>query len=182
MRLISISANQDSFKKIDFNSSGASFIIAEQKDRTQSDKKKTYNGVGKSLLVALIDFCLGASAGSKITEALISCDVLQDWKFTLELSIKGKPYIITRAVDNHKSIEMNDETLKLTEFHQRMQGLCLDIEEGLKFLTFRSLLPFFLRPSKTSYTRYDEPQRFGAPYQKLLCNTLFIRFGCRFSR
>ena len=174
MRLVSISANQDSFKKIDFNSSGASFIIAEQKDPTQSDKKKTYNGVGKSLLVALIDFCLGASAGSDITKALISCDALQDWRFTLKLSIKGKPYIITRSVDNHTSIEMNDETLKLTEFHQRMQELCFDIEEDLKYLTFRSLLPFFLRPSKTSYTRYDEPQKFGTPYQKLLCNTFLL--------
>ena len=174
MRLISISANQDSFKKIDFNSSGASFIIAEQKDPTQSDKKKTYNGVGKSLLVALIDFCLGASARSGITKALDSCNALQDWKFTLRLSIKGKPYIITRSVDNHKSIEMNDETLKLTEFHQQIQELCFDIEEDLKFLTFRSLLPFFLRPSKTSYTRYDEPQKFGTPYQKLLCNTFLL--------
>ena len=174
MRLVSISANQDSFKKIDFNSSGASFIIAEQKDPTQSDKKKTYNGVGKSLLVALIDFCLGASAGSDITKALISCDALQDWRFTLKLSIKGKTYIITRSVDNHTSIEINDETLKLTEFHQRMQELCFDIEEDLKYLTFRSLLPFFLRPSKTSYTRYDEPQKFGTPYQKLLCNTFLL--------
>ena len=174
MRLISISANQDSFKKIDFNSSGASFIIAEQKDPTQSDKKKTYNGVGKSLLVALIDFCLGASAGSDITKALDSCDVLQDWKFTLKLSIKGKPYIITRSVDNHTSIEMNNETLTLKEFHQRMQELCFDIEEGLRFLTFRSLLPFFLRPSKTSYTKYDDPQKFGKSYQKLLYNAFLL--------
>ncbi|MCY4260902.1 MAG: hypothetical protein OXC91_11630, partial [Rhodobacteraceae bacterium] len=174
MRLISISANQDSFKKIAFNSSGASFIIAEQKDPTQSDKKKTYNGVGKSLLVALIDFCLGAKVDSKITKALILCDALQDWKFTLKLSIKGKPYIITRSVDNHKSIEMNDETLTLKEFHQQMQELCFDIEEGLKFLTFRSLLPFFLRPSKTSYTQYDEPQKFGKSYQKLLYNAFLL--------
>ena len=174
MRLISISANQDSFKKINFHSSGASFIIAEQKDPTQSDKKKTYNGVGKSLLVALIDFCLGAGASSGITKTLSSCDDLKDWKFTLKLSIKGKSYIITRSVDNHKSIELNDETLKLTEFHQRMQELCFDIEEGFKFLSFRSLLPFFLRPSKTSYTNYDEPQKFKQSYQKLLYNAFLL--------
>ena len=174
MRLISISANQKSFKKIKFNPSGASFIIAKQKDPQQSDKNKTYNGVGKSLLIALINFCLGAGSGNKITKALGSCESLKDWVFTLKIRIKDKSYTITRSVNNHKQIKLNDATLKVEEFNQQMQELCFDIEQDFQYLTYRSLLSFFLRPSKNSYTKYDEPERFGRSYQKLLCNAFLL--------
>ena len=174
MRLISISANQQSFKKIDFNSSGASFIIAKQKDLDQSDKNKTYNGVGKSLLVALIDFCLGAGPTSKIVKALKACEPLKDWEFTLKMTIQGKSHTITRSVNNYKNINLNGEDMQLTEFHKRMQELCFDIDGDFNYLSYRSLLPFFLRASKVSYTRYDEPQKFGKPYQKLLCNAFLL--------
>ena len=174
MRLISISANQKSFKKIKFNPSGASFIIAKQKDPQQSDKNKTYNGVGKSLLIALINFCLGASSRNGITKALGSCEPLKDWVFTLEISIKDKTYTITRSVNNYQQIKLNGATLKVEEFNQQMQELCFDIEQNFKFLTYRSLLSFFLRSSKNSYTKYDDPQRFGRSYQKLLCNAFLL--------
>ena len=174
MRLISISANQKSFKKINFNPSGASFIIAKQKDPQQSDKNKTYNGVGKSLLIALINFCLGAGSGNKITKALGACESLKDWVFTLEISIKDKSYTITRSVNNYQQIKLNGATLKVEEFNQQMQKSCFDIEQDFQYLTYRSLLSFFLRPSKNSYTKYDEPERFGRPYQKLLCNAFLL--------
>ena len=175
MRLISISTdNQSSFKKVDFNHSGASFIIAKQENPHQSDKNKTYNGVGKSLLIALIDFCLGAKPDSKITKALKTCDSLKDWVFKLEVNIKDEPYTITRSVSDNNKIRLNNKPLKLQEFQEQMWALCFDVEQDLKFLTYRSLLPFFLRPSKTSYTEYDQPQKFGKPYQKLLYNSFLL--------
>jgi len=70
MRLISLSASEKSFKTIIFNTSGASFILAKQDNPEQFDNSKTYNGVGKSLLVALCDFCLGAGNQNKITRSL----------------------------------------------------------------------------------------------------------------
>jgi len=41
-------------------------------------------------------------------------------------------------------------------------------------LSFRSLLPFFIRPSKQSYINYDEPIKVGTPYQKQLYNAFFL--------
>ncbi len=68
MQLVSLSANKESFKTIRFNRSGVSFIVARQKNPEKNDSNNTYNGVGKSLTTAIIDFCLGASAGkSKIS-------------------------------------------------------------------------------------------------------------------
>jgi len=57
MRLIELRANKDSFKTVKFNNKGMSLIVA--KKRTDSEKN-TYNSVGKSLIVALIHFCLAA--------------------------------------------------------------------------------------------------------------------------
>ena len=65
MRLVSLTANQPSFKPVRFNKTGVSFIVASQKDRANSDTHTTYNGVGKSLLVSLVHFCLGARPDGK---------------------------------------------------------------------------------------------------------------------
>ena len=61
MRLIELSANKPSFRTVRFNPRGPSFIVARQKDPESSDKKRTYNGVGKSLIIALVHFCLGSN-------------------------------------------------------------------------------------------------------------------------
>lgn len=44
----------------------------------------------------------------------------------------------------------------------------------MAFLTFRSLLPFFLRPSKSAYVAYDQHAKFGVPYQKQLYNAFLL--------
>jgi uncharacterized protein YydD (DUF2326 family) len=59
MQLIKVYSNKESFRTVKFNKNGLSFIVAKQKDPGASEKGKTYNGVGKSLLVRIIHFCLG---------------------------------------------------------------------------------------------------------------------------
>ncbi len=51
MRLIRVRANQESFHTVTFNPYGLSFIVAKQKDPGSTEKGRTYNGVGKSLLI-----------------------------------------------------------------------------------------------------------------------------------
>ena len=58
MHLIKVSANKSSFKTINFNRSGLNFILAKQKNEDNYDVSKTYNGVGKSLIVKIVHFCL----------------------------------------------------------------------------------------------------------------------------
>jgi len=60
MKLIKLEANKDSFKTVSFNKQGLSLIVAKQSNPEERDTTNTYNGVGKSLIVLLVHFCLGA--------------------------------------------------------------------------------------------------------------------------
>ena len=180
MRLISLAANQDTFKTVIFNKTGASFILAKQDAPEQFDNSKTYNGVGKSLLVSLIDFCLGAKRNSKISKSLQS--TLPKWHFILKVEINNKPYKIVRFTDKPQQINLNDKELSIKTFNSKLEELCFDIPNGFDYLSFRSLLPFFIRPSKQSYIHYDEPTKVGAPYQKQLYNAFLLGLDVTFSQ
>ena len=56
MQLISLEANKPSFNTVHFNPKGLTLIIGKS---TSTDKNNTYNGVGKSLLLQLVNFCIG---------------------------------------------------------------------------------------------------------------------------
>jgi len=180
MRLISLSASERTFKTVVFNETGASFILAKQDKPEQFDNSKTYNGVGKSLLVSLIDFCLGTKTNSKITKSLQS--TLPDWHFILKVEIENQPYTIVRYTNTPKHINLNDEELTLKDFCSKLETLCFDIPSGFQYLSFRSLLPFFIRSSKQSYISYDEPTKVGTPYQKQLYNAFFLGLDVTFSQ
>ncbi len=77
MQLIKVYSNKKSFKTVNFNLTGPNFIIAKQKYPDSNEKGKTYNGVGKSLLVRIIHFCLGAS----IKDYTSFCEKLSGWEF-----------------------------------------------------------------------------------------------------
>lgn len=172
MRLISLAANKPSFKTVVFNETGASFILAKQDEPEQFDNSKTYNGVGKSLLVSLIDFCLGASTTNKITKSLQI--TLPEWLFILTIKINNEPYTIIRYTNTPKHITLNNKELSLNDFYSTLEKLCFEIPSGFKYLSFRSLLPFFIRPSKQSYINYNEPAKIGSPYQKQIYNAFLL--------
>lgn len=180
MRLISLAASEPTFKTIFFNKTGASFILAKQDNPEQSDKSKTYNGVGKSLLVSLIDFCLGTKTGSKITKSLQL--TLPDWHFILDVEIGNRSYTIVRHTNIPKYIDLNDEELTLNDFCSKLEKLCFDIPPKFQYLSFRSLLPFFIRSSKQSYISYDDPTKAGTPYQKQLYNAFLLGLDVTFSQ
>lgn len=180
MRLISLAASEPTFKTIFFNKTGASFILAKQDNPEQSDKSKTYNGVGKSLLVSLIDFCLGTKTSSKITKSLQL--TLPDWHFILDVEIGNRSYTIVRHTNIPKYIDLNDEELTLNDFCSKLEKLCFDIPPKFQYLSFRSLLPFFIRPSKQSYISYDDPTKAGTPYQKQLYNAFLLGLDVTFSQ
>lgn len=58
MRLISLTANQKSFHPIIFKD-GINIIAGKQVTPHNENDGNTYNGVGKSLTLHLIHFCLG---------------------------------------------------------------------------------------------------------------------------
>ena len=90
----SISANQGSFQTVRFEP-GLNVVLA---DRTEeSSRKDTRNGLGKSTLIEIIHFCLGARA-QKGRGLII--ESLQDWVFTMDLTLAGTRISVTRAIAN----------------------------------------------------------------------------------
>ena len=83
-------ANQPTFRSITF-SAGVNIILADRSPTATN--KDTTNALGKSTLIAIIDFCLGSSLG-----AGLRAEALSEWSFTLDLTLAGKRISVTRSV------------------------------------------------------------------------------------
>ncbi|HJH30956.1 MAG TPA: DUF2326 domain-containing protein [Methanosarcinaceae archaeon] len=170
MQLLKVYSNQASFRTVEFNKTGLSFIVAKQKNPDSSEQGKTYNGVGKSLLVRIIHFCLGASA----EDYKVFCEKLPEWEFFVDFEIDNKKYTAKRATNNPKQIVLNNEVISVKKFNEKMKSLCFDIPEDISFLTFRSLIPYFIRPKKESYVAYNKSGKTKTDYQALLYNAFLL--------
>lgn len=171
MKLIELSANKESFKTVTFNKSGLSFIVAKQKDPESSDNSKTYNGVGKSLLVLLIHFCLGA----KKDHYKSFIDKLPDWIFYLTVEIDGTAHVISRKMSEPTKIYFDDEEpMTIDNFYEKIRPMIFSFPQDTQNLTFRNTLPFFIRPLKKSYVDADNPSNFFTDYQKLMVNSFLM--------
>jgi len=100
----SLSANKRSFHRVEFTS-GLNVILAERSDT--STTKDTRNGLGKSTLIEILDFCLGGRA-TKGKGLII--DALKTWQFTMEVTLAKKRVKVTRSVDEHNRIVINGDT------------------------------------------------------------------------
>lgn len=169
MRLIALTANKATFKQVKFNKTGLTLIVGKHRETKKADLKKTYNGVGKSLIVALINFCLGANKNEHFESHL------KDWEFTLTFEHDGETHRVTRGTSTNKVTYDGDE-FSLSKYKDQLEelGAFQMPAEPVKFLTVRSLLPFFLRPRRSSYVAYDRPETKWTDYQSVLCQSFLL--------
>lgn len=73
MKLIRLTCDQPTFHPVHFNDTGLTLIIGD----SSKEKEGSSNGVGKTLILGLIQHCLGANADKKLTSAV------PDWWFSL---------------------------------------------------------------------------------------------------
>jgi uncharacterized protein YydD (DUF2326 family) len=86
-----IYASDKRFKAVEFHK-GLNVILA---DRTEgSGEKDTRNGAGKTPLINIIHFCLGADVKSIV---LPYADI-SDWNFYIDIVINGKNITIKRSI------------------------------------------------------------------------------------
>ena len=78
-----IYANQPSFHTVEFTT-GLNIILADRKE--DATRKDTRNGLGKSTLISIINFCLGARAEKGKGLCIES---LADWIFTIDITVGG---------------------------------------------------------------------------------------------
>lgn len=168
MRLVSLTANQESFHPVNFRSKGITLIVGAQSDASKATPGKTYNGVGKSLLVALIHFCLGSEKNTEFKSKL------PEWQFILHFNHEGESYRVARATDNQDFVSLNGEEIRVTKFREQMLKEVFPLPKPVKSVTFRSLITRFIRPSKASYTSFDVVSPRATPYQNLLQNSVLL--------
>lgn len=102
-------ANRESFRAVTFTE-GLNVILADRAET--STEKDTRNGVGKSTLIRVIDFCLG-SQDRKGKGLLI--EPLAGWSFTLEITLCGNRVKVTRDVDIPNRVIIDGKTDGWTE-------------------------------------------------------------------
>lgn len=176
MRLLKLSANQPSFKTIAFRRSGISLIVGRAKSAANDSSQKTYNGIGKSLSIYLIHFCLGASKEDKLTAAL------PGWVFTLEFEHDGVKHTASRAVNNQQIVMLDGLELALDDYRDELGRQAFNLTEPQPFLSFRSLITRFARPTKYSYLKWDSFVKEEKDWEVLLRNGYLFGIAPEFVR
>lgn len=156
--IYSIKSDSPTFKTVEFEP-GFNVILAER--TKESTKKDSRNGLGKSTLIEIIHFCLGANKGETLSKKEVG-----GWSFTLDLDIAGKRYSITRSVAEQGKVlikgdcsgwPITPDTDKTTGARilakndwNKVLGVLMfglkPVYEGLKYTpTFRSMISYFVR-------------------------------------
>jgi len=142
MQLISLEANKPSFNNVYFNPNGLTLIIGKS---TSTNKSNTYNGVGKSLLLQIVNFCLGSNKIPAFEQ------FLPGWEFTLSFKAKGKPYTASRSTVKQNKIYLNEKEYGQAAFNSVMEEMLIDAPKNSPYLTFRTVLSRFYRTGRGSY-------------------------------
>ncbi len=168
MRLIELTAGQPSFHPIRFRSEGISLIVGGRSRKDGTDSDKTYNGVGKSLAIALIHFCLGSNKVKAFQESI------PDWEFSLVFQSVGKVHRALRNTSRQDIVIFDGQEMKVAEFREQLAKLTFDLPTGIEGLSFRGLLYKFLRRDKKDDVTAEYTSSDYSPYQKLLRNIFLL--------
>jgi len=170
MRLIELYANQSTFKRVRFNESGPSFILGSKQDKDDhGDDGKSYNGVGKSLLIEIVHFCLGSNTNKAFKE------YLPGWEFSLIIAINERQHRITRSADKQNEIYLDDRKLNLKSLNEFLEQQSFQIPpEANGQLSFRSLISRFIRRRKEDYSDPRETSSDNEPFTTLIRNLFLL--------
>lgn len=167
MELIKLSSNKKSFRTIIFKP-GFNLIIGKMANTEKINPKMTYNGVGKSLIIRIVHFCLASNTVTEFAEKL------SDWSFTLEFKVGSKHFSATRFTNNQRKITLNGNEMTLNDFRDLMMDEIFRPKTPVPNLVFRSLISRFIRPKTTSYTKYDVYVSKEQPYAQLVNNAFLL--------
>lgn len=168
MRLIELTADRASFRPVRFNPDGLSLIVGGRSQKEEGDSDKTYNGVGKSLAIALIHFCLGSNKVNAFQEAI------PDWEFSLRFESRGNNHRVSRNTSRQNIVVFDGQEMKLKDLREHLACLAFDLPSGVDGLSFRPLLYKFLRRGKADYVEAEHTSSDHSPYEKLIRNIFLL--------
>jgi len=167
MKLIELGANKDTFRTVKFNPNGITLIVGTTGEK-KGKSKHTYNGVGKSLIIEILHFCLGANQNKVFEEHL------QGWEFYLDVTIRGQLHRIRRSTSTQSTVFIDEKELTLDSFKDVIGSSSFLIDIATDKLSFRSLMPRFLRRSLNDYVHPLKLQNDYSDYDTLIRTSFLL--------
>ena len=133
-----------------------------------SDPKESLNGIGKSTLLDLIDFCLLSSYSGYHNPRLYSAkNIMVNYLIVLEFEIEDETYIIKRGVKEPNKIQFGKRD-SLREYSRDELGqLFADLifkkknyEGNFSNKWWRRLIAFYLKIQNQKKSRFTEPVKY----------------------
>ncbi len=182
-----VRCNHDSFKEVEFTP-GFNVILA---DRTEvSGRKDSRNGLGKSTLIEIIHFCLGARMQKGKGLGIVD---LTGWAFSLELTLANRVITATRSTAEQSKIVIEGDTTDwpiqpkvregqkilsvqdwTTVLGSLMFGLPSGDEDRKYQPTFRSLISYFIRRDRDAFSEPFEHYRKQLEWDKQINNAFLL--------
>jgi uncharacterized protein YydD (DUF2326 family) len=182
-----VRCNHPSFKQVSFEEN-FNVVLAER--TKESTKKDSRNGLGKTTLIEIIHFCLGADA--KKRSGLI-VETLEEWSFSLDLTLNGNSVIVTRSVKSPSKVVLEGNTSNFPIKPKREKGLLvLSVKDWNAVLgnlmfglpiggenrkakpSFRSLISYFIRREKDGFSIPFEHHRKQLEWDKQVNNAFLL--------
>lgn len=181
-----VRCNRDSFREVEFRP-GFNVILA---DRTEgSSSKDSRNGLGKSTLIEIIHFCLGA----RMQRTGLGVVDLRGWAFSLDIVLNNKLVTVTRNTAEQSTIVVEGDTTdwsiqpKIQEEQKTLRvqewttllgalmfGLPIDDEERKFQPSFRSLISYFIRHDRDAFSTPFEHSRKQQEWNKQVNNAFLL--------
>ena len=170
--IVGVRCNKPSFKEVKFGP-GLNVVLADRtKESTMRDSR---NGLGKTTLVEVIHFCLGAQA--RRGQGLMTPQ-LRGWEFTLDLRVQDREITVTRSTDDHNRVmvrgdiedliastesqddmfplHVNEWSLHANHWTSILGDLFFDLGVEVSVPkynpTFRSLISYFIRRGRDGFS------------------------------
>lgn len=153
------------FQAIEFKN-GVNFIFAKKEKST--DSKKSLNGVGKTLLLDLIDYCL-LSSESKLIKSAKAHNDLKNTSVVLEFVLNGKDYIVKRSfAEPNKNILFGTKNSpsNYNSIDDVKDIFCDLVFKDEKYVGrysnkwFRRLVSFFVKKQSTKSESFSDPIKY----------------------
>ena len=190
-----VRCDQPSFRTVTFKN-GFNVVLADK--TTTSSDKDTRNGAGKSLLIEIIHFCLGASVST-----VLKADALKGWTFTADIMLGGNLLEVSRNTTKNRFVtlvgDFSDWTLRPNfnaetrqfEMHvdnwtTQLGELAFDIPTDIQKQTympgFRNLISYFIRRSRDAFSSPFENHKKTAEGEKQIYNAFLLGLNWDFAR
>lgn len=153
------------FSTVEFKN-GVNFIFAKKEKNT--DTKNSLNGVGKTLLLDLIDYCL-LSSETKLIKSAKTHNELQQYSVVLEFTVNDKIYVIKRSFkEPNKNIifGLKDAISNFNSIDDIKDILCdlifknVDYSGKYSNKWLRKLIPFFIKKQSVKNESFSDPIKY----------------------